>query len=586
MQTKHSLATFFEHWDTDGSQAISRDEIREGLEKMGIDLNDELVERLLKQSDNDNNDTIDYHEFASAFGKGIGLGAYDLEAHGMIAPFQYDLSRRFLMTVKWAWRALIGLSVILSAGVAFWFEHIQADHVWSVAVFVCSSALLGLLIWNNRGLRFVILLGHAGFSAYHRVIERVFGQETRYASYRSKAWFGARNFILRDPAMIERALRNADIYSRAELATYRPFNVHSILGAGSGESWLKYRLLFNPYFASGFRQDLPAIRALVAERMASWKERGEIDLLSELFRIIVEVRGHILFGTRLGCFEDGPDNFADLVDRILMPPSFPFGGDGAATNRFHGRVTEAMAQCTKQDSVGMICKTMEASGEMTHAEALQNASVYLLAHAPTMVMFWSLYRTARDGRCAALRSSRSTLLKSIKEEMRLHPGVPQLFSRVTKADDINEGVRIPAGSSVAISPFFAHRNPAVWPDAERFMPERFSLESDDPKELARPESASVRERARAAGCPMHASGAAATKDAPTFLPFGGGQHKCQGRNLAVEELVAVIETVLEHVELEVAEDRGLLDRPLAEQVNLHVYCRPLHDVKLKVRARA
>jgi cytochrome P450 len=576
------LAAFFEHWDADGSRTISADEIRAGLRGMGLDLSDELVERLLKECDNDNDGAIDYHEFAAAFGKGVGLAAYDLEAHGLIEPFQYDVSRSFLFLVKWGWR-LIGLAcVLISASIAFWFEHLHVAHVWAALSFMGVLVGLGVALYRNAGVRFGVLLGRQGFEAYHRVVEHVFGHEPRYAHYRAYGWFGTHNFILRDPAMIERAFKHPETYAKAELATFRPFNLKSILGAGSGESWLSYRLLFNKYFASDFREDLPAISALVAERMQHWKARGEIDLMAELFRIIVEVRGHLVFGTRLGCFEDGPDNFADLVDRLLTPPSFPFGGDGAAVNRLHGRVTQALAQCTKPGSVGHICKTQEAAGEMTHEEALQNASVYLLAHAPTAVLFWALYRTAKDGRCHELRTERRRLLQCLKEEMRLHPGVPQLFSRVVKSDDVNEGVHIPKGASVAISPFFSHRNPAAWQAAERFDPDRWQLESDDPKELLRAPTPKPH-GAAAQGCPVHRG--AAPREAPRFLPFGGGQHMCQGRNLAVEEMVAVMEAVLEHVDLEVVEDHGLLDRPLVEQVRLHVYCRPVHDVKLRVRSR-
>ncbi len=545
-EDKSALAAFFERWDRDGDGTISAGEIRTGLKAMGMDIDDQVIGRIVAECDTDGNGVIDYEEFARAFGKGVGIAAYDLEALGVVPAFPYDLSRRARI-VRWAMRAL------------------------------------SLLPYASDGVRFVALLGRHDLSAWHASVERVFGKETRYATFKKFGAFGPRTFLLRDAAMIDRALRHPEIYARAELATFRPFNVHSILGSGSGEKWLRYRVHFNPYFSEGYRDDLPALRALVTERMATWKARGEIALMSELLRIIVEVRGHILFGVRFGCYAEGPDNFAELVDRVLTPPSFPFGGDGAATNRFHGRLTEALSQCEKAGSVGLVCKTLRASGEMTEAEALQNASVYLLAQAPTMVIFWIVYRIAREGRAAALRADKTALLRAIKEELRLHPGVPTLFSRIAKVDDVNHDVRIPAGSTVYVSPSYVHRNPAAWTDAERFDPDRWSFERDDPQELTKPFTDGRDAASRPHGCPVQHGDDG--RIAPRFIPFGGGQHKCQGRNFAVEEIAAVVETILAHVDLEVARDDGLLDRPLAEQLAMHVYARPTNDVTLRVRVR-
>lgn len=579
---KTSLAAFFEKWDVDGSGGISPEEIRLGLKKMGMEVNNDYINKIMADCDADGNGIIDYDEFASAFGKGIGLANYDLEAHGMVEAFQYDNSKSMALMMTWGPRVLAALGLLTVGLLVYFVEAIQIADLWLPIGVMSVVVVLAFLITRTPGVRFVILLNKKGIGAYHQVVEHVFGKQTRYAEYRRFGWFGTRSFMLRDPAMIDRVLCNPHIYARSEVPAYRPFNVHSILGSGSGDSWLRYRVHFNDYFSKGYQEDLPAIKAIVTERMATWKERGEIDLMSELYRIMVEIRGQILFGTRFGCFTDESNNLADIVEELLSPPSFPFGGGGSATNQFHGRITEAIKHCTKEGSVGFICKTLAESGEMSDVESIQNASVYVLAHAPTSVIFWALYRAARDKRCAELRSNETLLLQSIKEELRQHPGVPTLFSRLTKADDINCGVRIPAGSAIMISPPYYHRNPNTWEDADTFNPERWEFETNNPQELHRPTTANGDMVGRPQGCPVqHDSDG---KIAPRFIPFGGGQHKCQGRLLAVEELALVIRTVLEHVELEVIEDQGLLDRPLYEHTQLDVYNKPIHDVRLRVRS--
>lgn len=577
---KTSLSAFFEQWDEDKSGGISPEEIRLGLKKMGMDVNNDYINKIMSESDTDGDGLIDYDEFVKAFGKGIGLANYDLEAHGMVEPFQYDNSKTVALMMTWSRRAFVGISLLMIGLFVYLFISEQFKNLWLPVIAMSLVGALAFILSRNQGIRFLFLINKQGLAAYHQIVERVFGKETRYAEYRRFGWFGERTFMLRDPAMVDRALSNPHIYARSELPGYRPFNLHSILGAGSGEKWLNYRVNFNEYFSKGYQEDLPVIRAIVEERLATWKERGEIDLMSELYRIMVEIRGHILFGTRFGCFTDEENNFADIVEELLAPPSFPFGGAGSAANRFHARITEAIKQCTKPGSVGLICKNLSESGELTETEALQNASVYVLAHAPTSVLFWALYRTARDGRCAELRNNKTLLLQSIKEELRLHPGVPTLFSRLTKADDINYGVKIPAGSSVLISPLYYHRNPELWEDAESFSPERWDIERNDPQELLKPITANGDMVSRPTGCPVqHDSDG---KISPRFTPFGGGQHKCQGRLLAVEELVLVVSSVLEHFDLQVIDDKGLMNKPIAEHTQLDVYNKPIHDVRLKV----
>ena len=103
--------------------------------------------------------------------------------------------------------------------------------------------------------------------------------------------------------------------------------------------------------------------------------------------------------------------------------------------------------------------------------------------------------------------------KAFREAMRLYPPIWAMMRRVVRDDEIG-GVRLRAGSRVAISPFATHRHPDFWTDAERFDPSRFD---DD----------------RAGDLHPFA-----------WIPFGGGPHMCLGKRFAETQVRAVMHQML------------------------------------------
>src|SRR5207248_165758 len=68
---------------------------------------------------------------------------------------------------------------------------------------------------------------------------------------------------------------------------------------------------------------------------------------------------------------------------------------------------------------------------------------------------------------------------TIKETLRLNPIVP-LVGRMLKQPMRIGGTSLPAGVVAAPCIHLAHRRPEVWPDPERFEPERFLGRAPDP----------------------------------------------------------------------------------------------------------
>ena len=94
----------------------------------------------------------------------------------------------------------------------------------------------------------------------------------------------------------------------------------------------------------------------------------------------------------------------------------------------------------------------------------------------------------------------------IKETLRLRPVIALVLRKLVEPMEIG-GRLLPAGVSVAPSIYLVHRNPEIYPEPERFRPERF---------LERP---------------------AGTY---TWIPFGGGVRRCLGGAFAEFEMTVVL----------------------------------------------
>jgi sterol 14alpha-demethylase len=109
----------------------------------------------------------------------------------------------------------------------------------------------------------------------------------------------------------------------------------------------------------------------------------------------------------------------------------------------------------------------------------------------------------------------------VKEVLRLHPPLIILMRGVLQ-DLFVEGMRVPAGSLVAISPPVSHRLPECFTDPERFDPDRYAAGREE--------------------------------DAQTFawIPFGGGHHRCSGSAFAFMQLKAITASLLHRFEFTLA----------------------------------
>jgi cytochrome P450 len=107
---------------------------------------------------------------------------------------------------------------------------------------------------------------------------------------------------------------------------------------------------------------------------------------------------------------------------------------------------------------------------------------------------------------------------AVRETLRLHPVTGVLARRATR-DTTLEGYDVPNGTPVIPCIYLTHRRPDIYPEPERFLPERFIGSRPEPY---------------------------------AWLPFGGGSRRCLGMAFALWEIPVVLATMMSHFRLELA----------------------------------
>ncbi|KAF8775561.1 hypothetical protein HU200_004334 [Digitaria exilis] len=139
----------------------------------------------------------------------------------------------------------------------------------------------------------------------------------------------------------------------------------------------------------------------------------------------------------------------------------------------------------------------------------------------------------------------------ISETLRLYPVVPLLLPHESTADCDVGGHHVPSGTMLLVNVYAIHRDPATWPDAEAFRPERF----ED-------------------------GGCGGAQGGRLLMPFGMGRRKCPGETLALRTLGLVLGTLIQCFEWDVVDGGDEVDMAqgdgftLPRAVPLEAMCRP------------
>ena len=366
-------------------------------------------------------------------------------------------------------------------------------------------------------------------------------QFDRYGDIFKARAYGTDVYAIRDPGLAHHVLvTNWTNYVKGQFI----HRVAMLLGDGimvsEGELWKRQRRMIHPAFHDRSIARLTGMMAAVNDALLGrWEQCAasgrEINVTRDTSAMALEVILRALFG---GDYEEMSARFAllsgepgrnlefagafralragvmglvarrrlddaragDFLD-ALMRARDPVNGESMPDGRL---VNEAL--------------TAVVAGHETTASTL-NWTWYLVSRHPDVEA--RLQREAdRFAAPAALADlpgfpySRQVL----DESMRLYPAGWLLTRRALQDDRLGE-YAVPAGSEVYVPPYFIQRNPRVWPDAERFDPERFA-------------PGAVRQRHRLAA-----------------IPFSAGPRNCIGEQFARVEMQIHLLTVAARLRL-------------------------------------
>ncbi|KAI0240414.1 Cytochrome P450 3A24 [Lamellibrachia satsuma] len=176
---------------------------------------------------------------------------------------------------------------------------------------------------------------------------------------------------------------------------------------------------------------------------------------------------------------------------------------------------------------------------LTPYEVLGNAMLFFLAGYDTTstTLTYLMYNLARHPDCQQkaadevdrvvgdqdevsyeMLSKLTYLDMCIQETLRMYP--PSIgMDREVKCDIIVNGVILPENAIVTIPIYALHHDPEVWPEPDKFDPERFTAE------------------------------AKASRNPFAYMPFGHGPRNCIGMRLAQQEMKMVMMSVLRQLRI-------------------------------------
>jgi cytochrome P450 family 135 len=341
-----------------------------------------------------------------------------------------------------------------------------------------------------------------------------------------------------------------------------------------GDRHRRFRSLMMPAFhGDAVRRQVSDMAAITWRELRTWPVGEEFALHPRMRAISLEIIMRTVIGV------DDPGRLATLREVLpamvevgnpwlaVHPPPLlrsvgPWRRRRLALERADALLFDEIAArraapdlAERADVLAMLVRAYDDKGAaMTDDELRDQLVTLLLAGYETTATWlaWTFERLLRNPEVLkrareAARAGDDAYLDAVgRESLRARPVVYEV-GRVTRRPVELAGYRIPPGTLLVPSIESVHTDPRYYPQPDEFRPERFV---DQPP------------------------------DSATWLPFGGGVHRCLGAAFAAVELRTVLREVLCAAEFEpVSAD--------AEPALLrHVTLVPKHGARARIRSRA
>ncbi len=322
----------------------------------------------------------------------------------------------------------------------------------------------------------------------------------------------------------------------------------SFLVASNGEEHTWLRRMMMPLFQKSYLENYHADIVDIGEKHISrWRPGQTIDLATEMADIALTISFRCFFGLELS---GDARRLADMSLRFnheataLKTGLVPLDVRGTPYAKFLRFCDDYEQQLkrfiadregkvsAKRDALSILIEARDENGNaLTERQLIGAANEFFIAGHKTVAtnLGWAIFMLERHPRAhsGVLEELTSTLHgeaptmdqlgklttfeASLKESMRLF-SPPFLFFRRPKGGVKLGDYDLPDGTSVIISPMVTHRNTDLYPDPDRFLPERWSSIQPGPYE---------------------------------YLPFSAGPRTCLGANFAALTLRVLLPMILQ-----------------------------------------
>ncbi|MCV7278734.1 cytochrome P450 [Mycolicibacterium flavescens] len=357
--------------------------------------------------------------------------------------------------------------------------------------------------------------------------------------------FFGRSVVVADPALA----RQVFLASTDDLINVQP-NLSRIFGPGSvfaldgSEHRKRRKLLAPPFHGQSIKNYEKVIEEETLRETASWPEHTEFATLEPMNRVTLNVILRTVFGAdgaELDYLREIIPPWAKLGSRMatLPEPSFstgrysPWGRLQSFRRNFDRTVFTLIDQAEadprfeeRTDILSLLLRSTYEDGTPMSRQDVSDELLTLLGagHETTAsTLAWVFERLRRHPEVLARlvgendRGETNEYRQAFLQEVQRHRTVIDFSGRHVLAPHFDLGPwRIPHGYTVMIAIANVHANADVFPDPQRFDPERFL----------------------------------GTRTPTAWIPFGGGTRRCIGAAFANVEMDVVLRTVLAHFTIE------------------------------------
>jgi cytochrome P450 len=357
-----------------------------------------------------------------------------------------------------------------------------------------------------------------------------------------------------EPSHLEHVfLTNLDNYWKGTI-----FNaVAPVFGQGlllsEGEQWRHSRRVLQPAFsAQRFRDALPALEGIVEDVISAWKPHGPVDVEREMRTITMRIILHLMFSSSItaeaaGRIEGGFEQMLRRVPLVFATYGAPAIGArllrpcvDVITREVDAVVARRRASGEAPgDLLDILLSGRDHDGRPFSDRIIRDhviTTIFGGYEATATSLFWTWILLDRApavrARVQAAAEAASNLhelvycRQVIDETLRLYPPFWESF-RTAYADDVLDGYRVRGGESLLLSLYAAHRDARFWPNPGEFDPSRFDARSVPAHRLA-------------------------------YSPFLSGPRTCIGKNLALLEMLLVIQVICRRWRLQSPRTAGAL----------------------------